>query len=142
MQARPPIGCNTMAATPESRVRADKWLWAARMYKSRSLAAKALETGQARVQNERVKPSRALKVGEHVSVRKSGLVWEIEILDLSEKRGAAPAAALLYRETPESIARREQEIARRKAVAIGTPQSFGRPTKRQRRKLEDFLNEA
>jgi ribosome-associated heat shock protein Hsp15 len=131
-----------MAATPESRVRADKWLWAARMYKSRSLAAKALETGQARVQNEQVKPSRALKVGEHVSVRKSGLVWEIEILDLSEKRGAAAAAALLYRETPESIARREQEIARRKAVAIGTPRSFGRPTKRQRRKLEDFLNEA
>jgi len=131
-----------MAATPDPRVRADKWLWAARMYKSRSLAAKALETGQARVENERVKPSRALKVGEHISVRKSGLVWEIEILDLSEKRGAAAAAALLYRETPESAARREQEIVRRKAVALGSPQSLGRPTKRQRRKLEDFLNEA
>jgi ribosome-associated heat shock protein Hsp15 len=131
-----------MAATPDPRVRADKWLWAARMYKSRSLAAKALETGQARVENARVKPSRALKVGEHISVRKSGLVWEIEILDLSEKRGAAAAAALLYRETPESAARREQEIARRKAVALGSPQSLGRPTKRQRRKLEDFLNEA
>ncbi len=131
-----------MAATTDSRVRADKWLWAARMYKSRSLAAQALETGQAKVENERVKPSRALKVGERLSVRKSGLVWEIEILGLSEKRGAAAAAALLYRETPESVATREQEIARRRAVALGAPQSFGRPTKRQRRKLEDFLNEA
>src|SRR5207247_9516063 len=106
MQARPPIGCNTMAATPESRVRADKWLWAARMYKSRSLAAKALETGQARVENERVKPSRALKVGERISVRKSGLVREIEILALAEKRGGAAAAALLSREAPESAGRR------------------------------------
>jgi ribosome-associated heat shock protein Hsp15 len=131
-----------MPSTPEARVRADKWLWAARMYKSRSLAAKALETGQARVENERVKPSRALKVGERISVRKSGLVWEIEILALAEKRGGAADAALLYREAPESAAGREEEIAKRKAVALGTPQSLGRPTKRQRRKLEDFLNEA
>ncbi len=129
-----------MAAASE-RVRADKWLWAARMYKSRSLAALALEAGQARVENERVKPSRALKVGDHLSVRKSGLVWEIEVLALSENRGGAAAAALLYREMPESVARREHETAMRKAAALGTPQSLGRPTKRQRRKLEDFLNE-
>jgi ribosome-associated heat shock protein Hsp15 len=111
------------------------------MYRSRSLAALALEAGQARVENERVKPSRALKVGDHLSVRKSGLVWEIEVLALSEKRGGAAAAALLYRETPESVAKREHETAMRKAAALGTPRSLGRPTKRQRRKVEDFLKD-
>ena len=96
-----------MASALDSRTRLDKWLWAARLYKSRTLAAQAIETGQARVNEERVKP-----------------------------------ANLLYREATESVALRENEIARRRAAASSAPQWPGRPTKRQRRKLQDFLDEA
>ena len=131
-----------MASTLESRTRLDKWLWAARLYKSRTRAAQAIETGQARVDEERVKPAHPVRVGERVSVRKTGLVWDLQVLALSEKRGSAAAASLLYRETPESVTLRENEIARRRAAASSAPQWPGRPTKRQRRKLQDFLDEA
>jgi len=131
-----------MASTHESRIRLDKWLWAARLYKSRTLAVQAIETGQARVNEERVKPAHPVRVGERVNVRKTGLAWDLQVLALSEKRGSAADASLLYRETAESVALRENEIARRRAAASSAPQWPGRPTKRQRRKLQDFLDEA
>ncbi len=130
-----------MASAPDSRTRLDKWLWAARLYKSRTLAAQAIETGQARVNDERVKPSHPVRIGERVNVRKTGLVWDLRVLGLSAKRGSAADASLLYRETPESVALREMELARRRA-ASSAPQWPGRPTKRQRRKLQDFLDKA
>jgi ribosome-associated heat shock protein Hsp15 len=125
----------------DERVRFDKWLWAARFYKTRSLSAQAIEAGQARVGGERVKPARPLKVGETVSVRKSGFVWDVEILDLSDRRGGAADAAKLYRETAQSIKAREALLLQKRAAEEASPQFPGRPTKRQRRKLEDFLNE-
>ena len=131
-----------MASALDSRTRLDKWLWAARLYKSRTLAAQAIETGQARVNEERVKPAHPVRVGERVNVRKAGLTWGLEVLALSEKRGGAADANLLYREATESVALRENEIARRRAAASSAPQWPGRPTKRQRRKLQDFLDEA
>ena len=131
-----------MSSTPEPRLRLDKWLWAARLYKSRTLAAQAIETGQARVNQERVKPSHPVHIGERVTVRKTGLEWTLHVLALSDRRGSAADARLLYREEPESIALREMEIAQRKAAAASAPQWPGRPTKRQRRKLQDFLDEA
>jgi ribosome-associated heat shock protein Hsp15 len=123
------------------RVRFDKWLWAARFYKTRSLAAQAIDAGQARVNDERVKPARTMRIGEMVSVRKSGIVAEVEILTLSDRRGGAADAALLYRETEASVTAREAAVAERRAARESQPQTPGRPTKRQRRRLEDFLNE-
>ena len=121
--------------------RFDKWLWAARFYKTRTLAAQAIEAGQARLAGERVKPAHAVRSGDAVSVRKHGLVWEVEVTALSDRRGSATDAAALYRETPESVALRAEEMLRRKAAAATEPGFAGRPTKRDRRKLADFLNE-
>ncbi|HEY5366029.1 MAG TPA: S4 domain-containing protein [Casimicrobiaceae bacterium] len=127
------------AAAP--RIRADKWLWAARFYKTRALAVQAIDAGQVRIGDARIKPAHAMRIGERVSVRKSGIVVEVDAVALSERRGNASAAALLYAETPASIAAREAFAAQRRANAQSAPLHAGRPTKRERRKLEDFLNE-
>jgi ribosome-associated heat shock protein Hsp15 len=124
------------------RTRLDKWLWAARFYRTRSLAAAAIDAAQVRVDGERVKPAHAVRAGMRISVRKQSLTWNVDVLQIVERRGSATQAAALYRETEESIALREktrdeQKAARAQALAT-TP---GRPTKRDRRKLEDFLNE-
>jgi len=123
------------------RVRFDKWLWAARFYKTRALASAAIDAGQARINDERVKPSRAPHVADIVTLRRGGLTWVVEVLALSDRRGGAPEAALLYRETEASAAAREAVVQDARAARASTPITPGRPTKRQRRKLEDFLNE-
>jgi ribosome-associated heat shock protein Hsp15 len=125
----------------DGRVRFDKWLWAARFYKTRSLCVQAIDAGQARVNGDRAKPARAMRVGESVSIRKSGIVCEVVITALSDRRGNAIAAALLYRETEASAAAREAAHLERRAAELAQPRFPGRPTKRERRKLEDFLNE-
>jgi ribosome-associated heat shock protein Hsp15 len=124
-----------------ARVRLDKWLWAARFYKTRALAVKAIDAGQVRVDGERVKPAHAVRIGERIGVRKSGIVVEADVAALSDRRGNAAAAALLYAETRQSIAAREAFVAARRADAQAGPRFAGRPTKRERRKLEDFLAE-
>ena len=129
------------AAPGVVKLRIDKWLWAARFYRTRSLAAAAVEAGQVRVNDERVKPSRAVHTGERVSVRKAGFAWDVEITGVDERRGSATAAALLYSESEASRQAREEEVAKRRAAAASDPRLPGRPTKRERRKLEDFLNE-
>jgi len=126
---------------PRERVRFDKWLWAARFYKTRTLAAQAIDAGQARVADERVKPAHAMRAGLRVTVRRQGLVWDAEVIALSDRRGSAADAALLYRESPESVAARARAIAERQAALAAQTRFTGRPTKRDRRKLEDFLNE-
>jgi ribosome-associated heat shock protein Hsp15 len=125
----------------DTRVRFDKWLWAARFYKTRSLCVQAIDLGQARVNGERVKPARGMHVGEAVSIRKSGIVCEVMITALSDRRGSATDAAKLYSETATSIAAREEAHLLRRAGDLAQPRFPGRPTKRERRKLEDFLNE-
>ena len=124
-----------------SRIRLDKWLWAARFYRTRTLAAQAIDAGQARLANDRVKPAHGIRVGDTVSVHKQGTVWEVEVLALADRRGSAPEAARLYREFPQSAAAREEERLRRRAAAAAEPRFPGRPTKRNRRKLADFLDE-
>ena len=126
-------------ASGEAKLRADKWLWAARFYKTRALACDAIDAGQVRVDGERVKPARALKVGDRVSVRKGALVWEVVVAALAERRGPAPEAAKLYVEDEASIAARREALARLRAPAA--PRFPGRPTKRDRRALDDFLDE-
>ena len=123
--------------TPGARL--DKWLWAARFYKTRTLATHAIASGHVRVGGERVKPARALKVGDRVSVRRGPLAWEVVVAALAERRGPATEAAKLYSEEAASRAAREEAIARLRAAS---PAHFpGRPTKRDRRALDDFLNE-
>src|SRR5215471_19228585 len=123
------------------RPRIDKWLWAARFYKTRSLAAQAITTGQARVDGERVKPAHDVKPGQRVIVRRGGLVWDVLVTAISDRRGNAAAAALLYAEPPESTAAREEELLRRRAAAATAPKWPGRPTKRDRRKLRELLED-
>jgi ribosome-associated heat shock protein Hsp15 len=125
----------------DARIRLDKWLWAARFYKTRTLAAQAVDAGHVRVDGERVKTAHALRAGARVSIRKAGYVWDVAVTALSDRRGGAADAALLYEEEAASIAAREELAKQRKAAAEASPRYTGRPTKRQRRKLEDFLNE-
>jgi ribosome-associated heat shock protein Hsp15 len=125
----------------DPRVRLDKWLYAARFYKTRNIAAQAIDAGRARVDDQRVKPSYAVKAGVRISLSKDSLVWKVEVAAVSDKRGPASEAATLYRESPENAAVREEEIARRKAAAASAPRTSGRPTKRDRRKLHSFLEE-
>ena len=128
-------------ASAHQRARLDKWLWAARFYKTRSLAAQAISTGQARVDGERVKPAHGVKPGQRVMVRRGGLVWDVLVTAISDRRGNAAAAALLYAEAPESAAAREEELLRRRAAAASAPKWPGRPTKRERRKLRELLED-
>jgi len=125
----------------DARIRFDKWLWAARFYKTRSRCVEAIEAGQARVNGERAKPARTMRVGEAVSIRKSGIVCEVVVTALADRRGSATEAAKLYCETEASAAAREAARDERRAAELTQPRFPGRPTKRQRRKLEDFLNE-
>src|SRR5437762_9065033 len=103
-------------APTASRQRLDKWLWAARFYKTRSLAAQAIDAGHVRAGGERVKPAHLVHLNERIAVRKSVFVWEVDVTALSERRGGAAEAALLYRETPQSIEAREQAMKQRKAA--------------------------
>jgi ribosome-associated heat shock protein Hsp15 len=139
---RPEPVCERDAAAPcGSRIRFDKWLWAARFYKTRTLAAQAIDAGQARLNDERVKPAHVVRAGDRVLVRKRGTVWGVEVTALADRRGSAVVAAALYRESTESAAARAEELLQRQAAAAAAPKFAGRPTKRERRKLADFLNE-
>jgi len=123
-----------------TRVRVDKWLWAARFYKTRSLAAAAAGNGQVQLNEQRVKPAHAVRVGDVVTVRRDALVWQAVVTGLATRRGPATEAAKLYREPDAARAAREAEIAQRRTGAAA-PRFPGRPTKRERRRLEDFLDE-
>jgi ribosome-associated heat shock protein Hsp15 len=122
------------------RLRVDKWLWAARFYKTRSLAAQAVEAGRARVNGERVKPARELKAGDEVEVRSGELRWVVVVRSLSARRGPATQAALLYAEGEESRAKRELMIAARRSGPrpAADANARGRPTKRDRRLIHRF----
>lgn len=120
------------------RLRIDKWLWAARFYKTRSLAAEEVTRGRVTINEQPVKPAREVKVGDTIVVRKDGISWVVAVRALSDVRGPAPAARLLYEETPASIAAREQAAeARRLAPEPAHAIVDGRPTKRGRRELDE-----
>ncbi len=116
-------------------VRLDKWLWAARFFKTRSLATAAVDSGKVKVGGERVKPARALRVGDELDIDNGSVRWEVVVLGLSETRSAAPIARTLYEETAASIARREAEAERHKLFREPGADIKGRPTKRDRRQL-------
>lgn len=124
------------AALAAPGVRIDKWLWAARFFKTRSLAVQALQSGRVEVQSEPAKASRQLRVGDLVTIRRPPLRWTVEVLGLSEVRGPAPVARNLYQETAQSLAAREAaETAMQLAPEPAQSRETGRPTKRDRRDM-------
>lgn len=120
------------------RLRIDKWLWAARFYKTRSLASEEIDKGRVLVNGVVVKPARELKAGDSVQLRSGQVTRTVTVLGLSDKRGPAPVAATLYQETEDSMAQRQQvaEQQRRLAPEPALTQLHGRPTKRDRRDTE------
>jgi ribosome-associated heat shock protein Hsp15 len=129
-------------------VRIDKWLWAARFYKTRSLATDAIDAGHVRrasvgsISGDRLKPAQAVKVGDGFSIQRGDNVQEITVTAISDRRGSATDAALLFKETDTSIAARLERVAARAAADSqgGQPVMRGRPTKQDRRRLADLFS--
>ena len=117
-------------------LRIDKWLWAARFFKTRSLAAQAVSGGLVQVADQRVKAARRLRRGELVHIRRGAQAWDVIVRGLRTERRPAPEAQTLFEETPESVERRTSEQARREQAAMRRARAQGRPTKRDRRTLE------
>ena len=122
-----------------TKVRIDKWLWAARFFKTRSLAKKALDGGKVHCDGKRVKASKDIIIGTTLSIRQGYALKEVEVIGLSDQRRGASEAALLYRETEDSIDRRLRESMQRKALGNYDNQQQ-KPTKKQRRQIHRFLN--
>jgi len=125
-------------STDTGRVRVDKWLWAARFFKTRSLASEAVDGGKVHVNGERVKSARGLKPGDRLEIRRGTEQLVVVVRVLSEQRGPATAAQTLYEETPESVTRREALAEQQRALAAAAPRFEGRPDKRSRRALDRF----
>ena len=123
-----------------NKLRIDKWLWAARFFKTRSLCKQAIEGGKVHVNGQRVKVSKEIVVGDAIRVRQGWDDKDIVVLGLSDQRRGAPEAQLLFKETPESITKREAEALARKAAGgmVGRPDH--KPSKRERRQIHRFKN--
>lgn len=117
-------------------MRIDKWLWAARFYKTRSLAQQAVEGGKVRLNGERVKPAKDLRVGDTLEMNIAAQDWTIAVRVLSDRRGPAAVAQTLYEESDASRMRRAEQTALRKLSTEPAMARQGRPTKRDRRQLE------
>jgi ribosome-associated heat shock protein Hsp15 len=129
--------------SPPSKVRLDKWLWAARFYKTRALAVEGIDGGKVRVNDDRVKRAKQVQAGDRVEIRLGPYLHSVVVQGLSERRGPASEAVKLYQETPGSIAEREKVAFQLKAAhVLFVPETNERPTKRDRRKLEDFRKKA
>lgn len=126
------------APVPSEKYRIDKWLFAARFFKTRSLAAEAIERGRVHINGARIKPSKTLSVGDRLDIRIGPYHYQVEVLALSNKRGPATAAQKLYHETDESRQARAELAEKLKAQPHF--EGKGRPTKRVRRALEKFTN--
>ena len=117
-------------------VRVDKWLWAARFFKTRALATDAVLGGHVQLNGARVKPAKSVREGDRLEIRIGTVSWEVDVLGVSEKRGPAPVARTLYAETAESAAARaDQALQRKLAQPLGADLA-GRPTKQDRRRLD------
>ncbi len=118
------------------RVRIDKWLWAARFFKTRSLATEAVDGGKVDINGARVKPAKLVGVGDEVRVRVGTQLFVVRVTDTAERRGSATVAATLYEETEESTAARAREAEQRRLGAVAFDE--GRPDKRDRRDFNKF----
>ncbi|MGE5153038.1 MAG: RNA-binding S4 domain-containing protein [Bdellovibrio bacteriovorus] len=128
----------TPAAADPEEIRLDKWLWAARFFKTRALAVEAINGGKVQVNGQRAKPGRAIRPGARLRIHKGSLEWELEVLALSRQRRSASEAALLYLEDEASRLRRQELTRARRELGIGAGQPGERPTKRDRRQIQRF----
>jgi ribosome-associated heat shock protein Hsp15 len=129
-----------MALSELEIIRLDKWLWAARFFKTRSLASDAIGGGKIHVNEQRVKPSKEVKIGAVLDISKDGLRWQVTITALSAQRRAAKDAVLMYQENAESLAKREQQILvlrENRALSGFTPPEH-KPNKKDRRLIHSF----
>jgi ribosome-associated heat shock protein Hsp15 len=123
-------------------VRIDKWLWAARFFKTRSLAQAAVEGGKVHVNGQRVKPARRVCPGDRLEITRGFEHFEVVVRDVAERRGPAREAQRLYEETPDSRQRREREAEARRLARAATPAPVHRPDKRSRRRIRRFTGKA
>ncbi len=126
----------------DAKCRLDKWLWAARFFKTRSLATTAIETGKVHVDGDRVKPAKEVRTGQVIHIRNRDFEIEVEVQALSNIRKGAPEAALLYIETAASIARRENAKLTGESEYAQRDRWLGRPTKKQLRDIKKFTGGA
>lgn len=124
--------------TTRDKVRIDKWLWAARFFKTRNLAKQAIDGGKVHLGGQRIKASKDVSIGMILTIRQGWDEREVEIIALSEQRRGAPEAALLYRETERSKETRERAAEQRKLAKAVHPTTEGRPNKKQRRQIHRF----
>ena len=125
-----------MTQVSDTRVRIDKWLWAARFFKTRSLAAQAVEGGKVKLNDARVKPAKTLHIGDRVEIHIEAYEWFITVRALSEQRGPAAAARELYTEDEQSSERRAAAVAARREGLHPFAEHGGRPVKKQRRTMQ------
>jgi len=123
----------------DAAVRLDKWLWAARFFKTRSLASKAVSGGHVHLNGKRVKPSRTVQGGEQLRIKRGTEEYTVNILALSSRRGPAKVAVTLYEETEQSLTQRQEAREQRKLVKAPAVRPEGRPDKHDRRKIRKFL---
>ena len=123
------------------KLRIDKWLWAARFYKTRSLATEEIDKGRVRINDTEVKPAKEVKVGDTVVLRQGPVTRTLVVRGISDKRGGAPVAQLLYAELEASIKLREQ-LAEQHRLEPATSQEHGRPTKRDRRSIDKVTDKS
>jgi ribosome-associated heat shock protein Hsp15 len=121
---------------PRSETRVDKWLWAARFYKTRTLATEAVGGGRVVVNGDRAKPSKTIKAGDTIRIRNGPIEHTVIVKGIGERRGSAEAAQALYDETPESIAERERITAQLRVAAAPNYEEKGRPSKKDRREMD------
>jgi ribosome-associated heat shock protein Hsp15 len=124
---------------PLPSLRLDKWLWAARFFKTRKLAVEAINGGKVHLNGQRAKPSKEVQPGSRLRIHKGSLEWDIEVTGLNKQRRPAAEARLLYREEEESKSRREQLVAEQRLLKAAEPQPAGRPSKRDRRMIHRFI---
>lgn len=128
-----------MSREPLEKQRVDKWLWAARFFKTRRLASEAISGGKVHLNNQRTKPAKEVKAGDRLSIHKEALVWEVIITALNNQRRPASEARLMYSELAESIEAREQTLQKRRDERLFIPPTDeGRPSKKQRRQIHRF----
>ncbi|MGA7180953.1 MAG: RNA-binding S4 domain-containing protein [Thiobacillaceae bacterium] len=123
------------------RTRIDKWLWAARFFKTRSLATRAVEGGRVQLNGERCKPAKDVKAGDHLIIHIGELEWEIALVAVTDKRGPATMAQALYEESAKSMRRRQEHMDERRMQLNPASTLKGRPTKKDRRRIHRFSEE-
>jgi ribosome-associated heat shock protein Hsp15 len=122
-----------------STLRLDKWLWAARFFKTRQLAVEAINGGKVHLNGQRTKPGKEVQIGTRLRIHKGSLEWDVEVAGINKQRRPAAEAKLLYRENEESRRRREQIVEERRLLKAAEPQPARRPNKRDRRMIHRFI---